>query len=102
MNNQLNNQPKFLEQIEDATLRAHIAEKVQEYLSEHPDFAIEAFQNIGYIPLVGTYIMMAVNTVTKRDIGPLLYYQKQLVPLSKSEVRRMYAWLVEREKHAEI
>lgn len=103
MNNQLNKQPlKFLEQIEDAALRAKVAEKVQTYLNEHPDFAIEAFQDIGYMPLVGTFIMMVVNTLLKKDVCALLYYQDQLMPLSSGEVRRMYFWLVEREKHGKI
>lgn len=94
---------KFLEYIEDQELKQRLSEKLQQYLETHPDQAIESFQDIGYMPYIGTYIMMAVNTVTKKDVCPLLYNQGELSMLSNREIERMYLWLIEREKkHAEI
>lgn len=93
----------FLAQIDDEELRQKVTEKVQAYLEMHPDQKIEAFQDIGYIQYIGTFIMMAVNIVTGKDVCPLLYNQGELTLVSTKEIERMYLWMVERKKkHGEI
>jgi hypothetical protein len=93
----------FLTQIEDEELRQKVTEKVQAYLEMHPDQKIEVFQDIGYIQYIGTFIMMAVNIVTGKDVCPLLYNQGELTLVSTKEIERMYLWMVERKKkHGEI
>jgi hypothetical protein len=93
----------FLAQIEDEELRQKVTEKVQAYIEMHPDQKIEAFQDIAYIQYIGTFIMMAVNIVTGKDVCPLLYNQGELTLVSTKEIERMYLWMVERKKkHGEI
>jgi hypothetical protein len=93
----------FLAQIDDEELRQKVTEKVQVYLEMHPDQKIEVFQDIGYIQYIGTFIMMAVNILTGKDVCPLLYNQGELTLVSTKEIERMYLWMVERKKkHGEI
>jgi hypothetical protein len=93
----------FLAQIDDEELRQKVTEKVQAYLEMHPDQKIEVFQDIGYIQYIGTFIMMAVNILTGKDVCPLLYNQGELTLVSTKEIERMYLWMVERKKkHGEI